>query len=71
MRSHKNRLIGGIPMSTHNIDLPFSVQKKERKKENHCKLSQICSCWIFSRTQERVPNNRGKLVFEPLKFYCT
>ena len=32
MRSHKNRLIGGIPMSTHNIDLPFSIQKKKKKE---------------------------------------
>ena len=41
-------------MSTHNI--PFSI-----KKENHPKLSQICSYRIlFQGSQERVRNSRGK-----------
>ena len=42
-------------MKTHNI--PFSIIKKE----NHTKLSQICSQWfVFLGTEERVRNNRGK-----------
>ena len=43
------------------------------KKENHPKLSQICSYGIlFQGTQERVRNSSGKEppVFEPMKFYC-
>ena len=43
-------------MSTHNI--PFSIYIK---KENHPKLSQICSYGIFfQETQDRVRNSRGK-----------
>ena len=41
-------------MSAHNI--PF-----QSKKENHTKLSQICSQGIFFLgTEERVRNSRGK-----------
>ena len=41
-------------MSTHNI--PFKY-----KKENHTKLSQICSQEVFFQgTQERVRNSHGK-----------
>ena len=39
-------------MSTHNIHVPFSI-------ENHPKLTQICSYWIF------FPKGH-----KPLKFYC-
>ena len=54
-------------MSTQNI--PFSV----KKKENHSKLSQICSYGIFSKGLENefetaVVNEPS--VFELLKFCC-
>ena len=43
------------------------------KKENHPKLSQICSYGIFPRDSNEfetaVVNEPS--VFEPLKFYCT
>ena len=43
------------------------------KKENHIKLSQICSYGIFSKGLknefETVVVNEPS-VFEPLKFYC-
>ena len=43
------------------------------KKVNHPKLSQICSCGIFSKGLKNkfktaVVNDPS--VFEPLKFYC-
>ena len=43
------------------------------KKEKHLKLSQICSCGIFSKGLKKefetdVVNEPS--VFEPLKFYC-
>ena len=49
--------------------MPFSI-----KKENHPKLSQICSYGIFSKGlkngfETAVVNEPS--VFEPLKFYCT
>ena len=52
-------------MRTNNI--PCSI------KENHPKLSQICSCGIFSQGlknefETAVVNEPS--VFEPLKFYC-
>ena len=52
-------------MSTHHI--PFSI-----KKENHPKLSQICSYGSFSKVlknefETAVVNEPS--VFEPLKFY--
>ena len=55
-------------MSTHNI--PFSTYKK---KENHSKLSQICSYGIFAKVlknefETAVVNEPS--MFEPLKFYC-
>ena len=54
-------------MSTQNI--PFSI----KKKENHPKLSQICSYGIFSKGlknefETAVVNEPA--VFQPLKFYC-
>ena len=54
-------------MRTRNI--PFSIQKKE----NHSKLSQLCSYGIFSKGlknefETAVVNEPS--VFEPLKFYC-
>ena len=53
-------------MSTHNI--PFLIQKKE----NHPKLSQICSHGIFSKglkneLETAVVNKPS--MFKPLKFY--
>ena len=53
-------------MSTHNV--PFQYMK-----ENQLKLSQICSCWIFSKGlkdefEAAVVNEPS--VFEPLKVYC-
>ena len=50
-------------MNTHNI--PFSQkEKKKKKKENHPKLSQICSYVIlFQGPQEGVRNSRGKRPF--------
>ena len=43
-------------MSTQNILFQY-------RKENHPKLSQMCSCEIFFLgTQERVRNSRGKRV---------
>ena len=42
MCTHQNRLIEAIIMSTHNIPF-FNI-----KKENHTKLSQICSQGIYS-----------------------
>ena len=54
-------------MSTQNI--PFSIQKKK----NYIKLSQICSCGIFSmglknEFETSVVNEPS--VFEPPKFDC-
>ena len=49
-------------MSTHNV--PFSIEK-----ENHPKLSQICSYGIFKETQERVLIGRGKRAISLLYFY--
>ena len=53
-------------MRTQNI--PFSIYK-----ENHPKLSKICSYGIFSKGPKNefetaVVNEPS--VFEPLKFYC-
>ena len=55
-------------MSTQNI--PFSIQKKE----NHPKLSQICSYGIFSKglkNEFKTAMVNESSVFEPLKFNCT
>ena len=54
-------------MQTHDIPI-FNV-----KKENHPKLSSICSQVIFSKglkneLETAVVNEPS--VFEPLKFYC-
>ena len=48
--------------------IPFSISK-----ENHLKLSQICSCGIFSKGlknefETTVVNEPS--LFEPLKLYC-
>ena len=51
----------------------FNIYNFQYKKENHSKLSQICSYRIFSKRLKNefetavvnVPS-----VFEPLKFYC-
>ena len=39
------------------------------KKENHPKLSQICSYGVFKKEFETAVVNEPS-VFEPLKFYC-
>ena len=54
-------------MSTHNI--PFS----NIKKENHPKLSQICSYGIFSKelkNEFQTARVNEPSVFESMKFYC-
>ena len=54
-------------MSTHNI--PFQY-----KKENHPKLSQICSYGIFSKGLKNEFDTavvNGPSMFESLKVYCT
>ena len=53
-------------MSTHNIPIFHN------KKENHSRLSQICSYGIFLGTQERFETAvvNEPPVFEPLQFYC-
>ena len=46
----------------------FNIQK-----ENHLKLSQICSHWLFSQKLKKVFETavvNEPPVFEPLKFYC-
>ena len=57
--------------SPHRGDKIYHFQYK---KENHLKLSQICSYGIFSKGLkdefERAVVNEPS-VFEPLKFYCT
>ena len=53
-------------MSTHNI--PFSVQKRM-----HPKLSQSCSCGIFSKglkNEFETAMVNEPSVFKPLKVYC-
>ena len=53
-------------MSTRNI--PFSIQT-----ENHTKLSQIYSPWIFSlglKNEFETAVVNESPVFEPLKFCC-
>ena len=51
-------------MSTYNIPTIFNI-----KKENHPKLSQICSNGIFPREFKTAVVNEPS-VLEPLKFYC-
>ena len=53
-------------MSTHNI--PILIQKRK-----HPKLSQICSCGIFSKglkNEFEIAVVNEPSVFELLKFYC-
>ena len=62
--------------SPHRGDSNEYIQytNSQYKKENHLKLSKICSDAIFSKGPK---NELGTsvvnepLVFEPLKFYCT
>ena len=54
-------------MSAHNI--PFT----NAKEDNRSKLSQICSCGIFSKglkNEFETTAVNEPSVFEPLKFYC-
>ena len=41
-----------------NDNTQYTISQYE--KENHSKLSQICSYGIFQGTEERVRNSRGK-----------
>ena len=63
MRSHWNRLIVAIPMSTHNILL--SIQKRK---------SHDINAWSYGifRTETGVQSSRGNraISVEPLKLYC-
>ena len=46
---------------------------KKKKKENHPKLSKICSYWIFSKGLKNELDTAvvsEQSVFEPLKVYC-
>ena len=54
-------------MSTQNISFQY-------KKENHTKLSEICSYEIFSKglkNEFETALVNEPLVFEPTNFYCT
>ena len=51
----------------------YTIYHFQYKKENHPKLSQICSYGIFSNgliNEFKIAVVNEPSVFEPLKFYC-